>query len=681
MKQVLLILMVFAFAKADFLQAQVHIDMVNAPMNPVGKYYTELPARNVKGSVYSVEYTRYSRDGKLEYQPSDYSLQEAITYKKPFIEMKNGLITVEKPSYSDSPSYYAYDGHKCLTREENDFWIHSYSYDSRKRLMETSSYRKEDKTTKTTKYTYELKGDMLWVTSTNTNSDGTTYFGTTKFKDGLKMELSWGSDPPIKYEYTFDHKGNWITQKVINPRYTTTITGRSIVYYDDVDKIVQDRKLKWEKLPFVEGSKVVIPYVMLHGRPVSKQWMGGRSINNGALFYIDVGQHYYLGDGGYVSNEDLGVKGIAPEVAAGSPYVMEHHDGYINFYDKGLSLKNFKSHYYGNSYYVLDSTLQRHYIVPDYKSENGFYNAELKIGDYMAYGQDPQKNEFQIIENGVLVEDYSNTSWKTIENGDFVFMKAGKPVYVLTGSAANTEKKLYLGRKYNGEKLFDFQPKKSESASSVETVPFNTNATIEVKKKGETTFQFYQNGLRIENPKYFIKAQGDMDLLFGYGLEDFVISDYKNIEMDGVTNARRIAKENEVIVMYKDGKAAYFYNNGVTIPPADYAVTVVQPGRWLVYLKKLNKTIFVDIENKNNSRFGASYTYSANDWIHKNEKGVNLFSNGEYIKLGTFKFYLDKAGNAHFYINEKPAYYLANYSSKTLGNYALAKHKGQTFKK
>lgn len=78
MKVKLLLLLIFAFAKANNAQAQVFIDKVNAPMNPEGPYWEKLAARDLKGDVYSVDFKEYSRNGRLAFLQSNTTLNRMM---------------------------------------------------------------------------------------------------------------------------------------------------------------------------------------------------------------------------------------------------------------------------------------------------------------------------------------------------------------------------------------------------------------------------------------------------------------------------------------------------------------------------------------------------------------------------------------------------------------------------
>lgn len=503
MKNAIWLLVCLAFAKAYTTQAQVFIDKVNAPLNPVGAYGVELAAMNLKGDVYIVDYWVYNRDGKRMVTASSYSLEEAIKNKWPFTELQNGLIIKDKSKYAVVPKTYQYNANKCIISEEDDYWIRNYRYDSKKRLIETTSYRKKEQTTDVTSYSYALINDILTVTSDFRKNKENPGILTEQFKNGLKISAKWNDEAPITREYEFDKKGNWITEKVVNPRYSTSYKNRNIVYYEDIDKIIKSKKLNWEKCIFVEGSDIVLPYVMVNNQPIKKRIMVTQSINNDGLFFIELDDdsRYYYSVGAYASNKDLGVKGIATEIAAGCEALLEYRDNSIGLYDKARALKNFKHHRYGSSYYVADSTGQRHFIIQNYESKNGFYPATVFEGKPVIYGQNPERNEFKLYADGESIENYDGVSWKYLDNGDYVVVKNDKPLYILTGSATNTNYKLYLGKPYNGEKLFDTSPivkKKPNNKTTAGTTSPEPIATKPISTKANNT-SLSQNAQKVIN--------------------------------------------------------------------------------------------------------------------------------------------------------------------------------------
>ncbi|MFD0990658.1 hypothetical protein ACFQ1R_11160 [Mariniflexile jejuense] len=678
MKKNLLLFLCFAFAEAYTAKAQVYIDKVNAPVNPIGPYYNELAAKNIKGSVYIVDYSTYPRNGKRNYTTSSYSLQDAIKNKWEYYETQNGLLTVTKTAFYDKATTYKYDTNKCIIYEENDFWIHNYSYDTKKRLIETTSYNKAKKATDKTQYSYYANNDLLVVTGNIKNADGISGTTITQFKNGLLISSAWNDEMPIRREYVFDTKGNWINEKVINPRYMTTNTARNIVYYEDIDLIIKNKKLDWEKQYFLDGSDVVLPYAMIRNEPVKKQLIGTRTIDNGVLFFIDKESRYYYGTGAFLSNHDKGIKGTAFEIASGYESLLEYNNGSISLYDNGLLIKNFKHHYYGESYYLTDSTAQRHFIVQDYKSSNGFYPAKTYVNNPVVYGHNPEKGLIKLFINGEEVKDYSDVKWKYSENGDHIAVKNNNPLYVLTGTATNTVYKLYIGKQYNGEKILDNNPlSKKETA-----IAYSPALPVVAKKLGDTSFEFYQNNNLITNPRYFIITADNENMLLGYGFDDFVFYNYKSIPTGTMVNTTKVAKENEVVLLYKNGILNYIYNNGTIISNNDMSVLNAGESFYLIYLKKLNKTIKISRTTLSKDvKFQSATTYSNNDWIDIAHGKAVIFSNGKVLDSNSYKIHVDAGRNAHIYINNKPVWYVKNYGGIYQAIDSLLPHTGQPFTK
>lgn len=685
MNYTLMMVVLFAFAKANTAQAQVFIDKVNAPKNPVGAYWSNLAAKEAKGLVYSIDFTEFPRDGKQVFTQSTMSLEQAIKDKRSYTELKNGLVVKQKLHYDNYVKTYTYNAQNSIVREESDLWLTVYKYDEKNRLIEEEKTDKTKKITDKVTFSYETANGQLIVTSTYYSSDGQRGSVVTEyFKEGLNILKTSNGKTLMRSTYTFDERGNWVKQTT-SSTYGDYELERYIIYYDDLDLGIKNKQFAWQRLPYTTGATVGFPVLLFsNSKPPAyamqvKKFLAARTLDNGALFYINLSNRYYYGKDAFKDRENIGLKGQAVEIAAGSEALVETYGGYIKLYDSGINLKKIKHYKLENAYYLTDSLSQNHYVVYDYDDTNKkqFHAAKKFPEGSMFYTQVKGENTHRLFQNGELL-DYSKIgNWKWTQDGTPVAIYNNLPCMVLTGSNANKETGIYVAQAYKGEKLVDKDPTATASnMTDVKPMAFNPALPLQAIKTGEFNFSFYQNGALVERPGYFVRVIEDKDLLLGYGLEDFVIVDYPSIALGATVNVTKVARENEVIVMYLNGKASYFYNSGEILKKADYKLTAINNKQWLVYFTAFRKSIIVDIVKPQAKRFESYYTYSNNDWLCKVPGGgASLFSQG--TRYSTSSYAIKTQGNdAFIYVNGKLTFYLANYTTAPVNKMmALTRYK------
>ncbi len=680
MKNAIWLLVCFAFAKAYTVQAQVFIDKVNAPLNPVGPYAHELAAINVNGSVYAVEYARYERDGKLKYAASSYSLQEAIKNKWAYTEMKNGLITVEKPSFSENPTYFEYNANKCLIREKNQFWTYTYTYDSKKRLIEKKSIRLDGtKPNEASSYSYNQIGDVLHIVTTIKDSKERNSILKQQFKNGLEISRQWNDEKLITRSYIFDSKGNWIEEETINPGHASEPRTRELVYYNDIDAIIRNKKLDWEKYPAVKGADIFFPFVKTSNQYMTKHMNPGRAIGNGALYYLDLGSRYYYNDGAFASYSDKGTKGMAVEVSAGSESLFQYKDNLVLLVDGNKTPKNLKHINFGDDYYLSDTINAIHYLVKNYKnSSNTFTPAKKYEGEIAFYGKNSAKSTVVIIKNGKIL-DYSKIgAFQYTQNDEPVVIYDGKPILVLKGYHNLPDDQLHTASPYKNEAL-----KKASAQADKGREQFKDNLPLYVKPITNEEFLFIQNQKIITSATLLDTDVTKEDLFIFYDKHFYVVYNYKTAPLEQPVLAQKIGTSVDFIAHYKDGLTAYYYyyEGKILYPDKDYISKTIATDKRLVYLPKLGKSVIVDNKISKEIKYKTFTPVGKNDYLKITDTGsIVPYTNGNYIPNTDYKFYVDKAGNAHIYVHDKPAFYLSNYDKLPRPSIqTLEKHTGQTY--
>lgn len=679
MKRFLLTFICLAFAKVALSQGEgseseksVYIDHINAPLNPLGPYDVTVEGKNLKGDVYMVGYKDYSNGQRYGTELSS-DKEEATANKIWYYLEKDGLVVENKAYWSDDVFYFTYDSKNRLISEKNNDSHVTYEYDNKSRIIKkTTAYLRVNKTKERT-YTYKTDGDTLVINLYFETDEGEKKRFIYRYKNGLIIEKQTWSDVD-KYTYKFDHKGNWVFKDWTNR--TGDPIKRTIVYRKDIDKIIADKQLSWEKRRIYDAHVETAPYLVINDQKVSGI-QTSRALSNQAFFYLNDGQRYYRGNNAYSKTKGEGHKGTATLLSEGREVIFQNLDGYVKLFDKGKSISYLKYDRYGSDFYVRDTVSQKHYIIKDFVNySKEIYYPEIIENTTSFYGRNIANETYILYINGSN-PDYSRVSKsKYTESGDPIVFYDNKPILILKDYYKIKSKGLHPAIAYTNEKIFDKNPTKK----AVEA--FNKNQTVQLKKVDSTKANFYQNNQPIEVPNYMVFDAFNNDMIFGYGLEDFVIKDFTSMPLNSTRTARIVAKENEILTQYVDGKLKYIFNSGKMLGKDDYKIVDVGYGKWLVYFNRLNKSALLTINRDSNIDYAGYMTYVNNAWIYKRETGIVLYVNGAIKKGGTFKSYVDGKRALHININDKLAYYLSDYSSLSTGNmYALDLHSGQPYVK
>ncbi|MGJ8684964.1 MAG: hypothetical protein ACSHWW_10095 [Nonlabens sp.] len=687
MKKLVLVCLCLAFAKA--LPAQIpqeelakikkpFIDMVNAPLNQVGPYSFTKEANNFKGDVFQAGFRNYDRNGNYIHEKEVLAdLERAKKENKTYFKIENGLITERKIYYATDIDLFAYDDKDRITYYENEFWKYKYEYDSKSRVIKETAFNKEDRYDKVTKYKYSTVGDLLRVDISTTDQEEKEYDYYKIFKNGLLVENLSGMGV-IKWTYEFDHKGNYIskdyTGSYADPRPI------SVMYYEDLDRFNKKGKIPWKKEEIVPGSKIAAPYIYVYNKTI-RNIAPGRGIGGEVIFYLDIDQSYYSGKNAYADKFDKTSTGEALFLHRGDKIIMLYDGRYARLFDEGKSKKELKYKSYGKDYLVIDTVDQKQYLVKNVDASNYVNPAKKYVMDASFFGHDKKGGNYILFING-KTPDYSRIKKdKYTENGDPVVFYDGKPILILKGYFEMEEKRLMPAVPYKGEALRAISNKQPSSENAI-LAEYNPQLSIDVQKIKDNTYTFFQNGNQIKLPSYVIIDASKKDVIFGYGLADFMIADNAGLPLNKRVRARQIARENEIITQYINGKLTYLYNNGKALGAEDYVLSTVADDQYLIYLTNIKKSALVKVTQPDDVVYKGAYTYINNAWLEKGENGIYFYNNGTLVKGADYKWKRDNDGNAHIYMNNQPAYFLSGYNDKPVNQvYKLEPHSGQSIEK
>ncbi|AGC75758.1 YD repeat-containing protein [Nonlabens dokdonensis] len=598
MKLNVVLIMILAFAKAYTLQSQVFIDKVNAPLNPYGPYWKELAINELQGDVYSMDFKEYPRNGKVPYLESNITLEQAIKDKKDYLLLKNGLVTTQKSAFASSPSFFEYDLNKNIIREENDFWIYTYKYDSRNRVVEKTSNSKQNNTIEKLNYEYANEKGELIVTITY-NIQGKITSEKKHFKDGLEVLSIYANDKRVT-TYEFDEKGNWIKKKVKSNSMPYELS-RSIIYYSDIDAAIKSKQLNWERVYYMEGSQIIFPKARFNNRYASKKIIATRTLDNSGLFYIPQDKNYYYAKDAFKSKEDLGLQGVAPQVTVGSEAILEYHEGSVRAFDKGKLVSKMKLYYVEKSVYITDSLRTTHYITQnvDQSDPKHFYTS-VKYTDVQSfYSIENEKKVYKIFSNGEQFDYSKITKWGFTAAGDSVIYVDDEPYLVLKGSASNPLRTFFPAYVYNGEKLYLKDPtKKSANLSNqINTPPTSLGNDEDTSKPSLTTTAISQRASAFLSA--FQESNGKIKM------KQILADMEKSLIASGISDSARI-----------DAYSILFKELYVVNKPAAFQLTMLMP-RSVDVLTFLN---MLDKEQRNYVKTTARAKVSSYSGYHSNNK-------------------------------------------------------------
>lgn len=669
MKVKLLYLLIFAFAKAYTSQAQVYSDKVNAPLNPLGMYGGLYENQLLKGNVYYADFKWYDKNKQLIGERALPSEWNSKSTNDKYIKTKNGLI-VEYGS-PKSQIIYEYDAKKRIVSEKYSNNTYTYSYDIQGRIVKKENFL-NGKTISITTFKYTTQGDLLTVSAEETIAS-TVYKLAYTYKNGLNLSFT-NDGKTTNYTYTFDNIGNWVTKTFIGTSGKEITEVREIIYWSDIEPILNGTSLDWKSVSSLTRQSVYFPYPYLKGKVIEKGILTVRGISNDGIFYTPVGNKYFFSSGAYSNDNTNTGKGQAQLISEGNEAIFQEKDSKALLIDYGKVVSGLHNRL-GNDYYIADTVNKIHYIAKNFnQSKNSFTPVKKYYGDLAFYGVDRETNKYFIFYKGSTV-NYSEATLATTDSGETVLIYENKPVFILTGYNTAPHRELLPTRPYNGENL-----KESEEAFKF---AFNPDLPLYIKKETATSSSFYQQDKGIVFPTVWGRAAKQEDFVMNYGDNSYVVLDYDNVKVGDKKLAIKITSSSPIIAHYLDGTLAYFYSNSLALKTNERINSTISDNKMLVYFPKWNKSALLDFKKASAPNYVGVDLIESNDFLKITDTGaIALYTNGKFIPFEDYKFYIDDAGNAHIYMNEKPLLYLAGFDSKAKPSIqVLEKHSGQTYVK
>ncbi len=477
-----------------------NIDWINAPLNPIPQG-ADLKYHNLKGDVLQGSISNYfTRDGNW----FSYGGREVL--KKDTQGRIVEFIHYNKHTYS-----YKYDDKGNLVSSSGS----TYEYDNKNRLIKVN-HKYE-----TSQYSYKNQGDLLIITEIST-FDGKTNESEHHYKNGLKILLKSKDGENLKYEYTFDAKGNWVSMTTIdvatNKPWLNQYTGkplkpkvRNIIYYSDYDKGLRAITVQLKDL--TEGRVANAPlvgYPFINGKQLERQFIA--RLTDDYVFYEPIANTYYIARNTFLKTNTVGQKIPVEKLISGQENILLFNGKNIRVVEKGDAGDDANDWQTTNYSQALGS-----YISFNNKT-GGAYAFEnmptVTDGKTVAvigkpikgiwYVLSNSKNDVRLFDNGVYINGkYSLAGYLVNTDIPVITIEETKKHYVLSDYDKAVDKKFAKVRLFNPA-TDNIQTQKASSSNSTTTNTSNTNSSTakEVCISGNCTNGFgkkrYANGETLE---------------------------------------------------------------------------------------------------------------------------------------------------------------------------------------
>ncbi|MEE1885361.1 RHS repeat domain-containing protein [Pedobacter flavus] len=488
MKTTITLLLILFTSIATFAQ---NIDWINAPLNPVPQGM-DLKYQHLKGDVMQGSILNYfTRDGKwFSYRGNEKLKKDA-----------QGRI-IEYTDEKGTARTYQYDSKGNLINSSGSI----YEYDNKNRLIK-ANHKYE-----TSQYSYKNQGDLLIITELNT-FDGKTSELEHHYKNGLRI-LQKSSGGTLKYEYTFDAKGNWVSMTTIDAATNKTLlnqytgkplkpTVRNIIYYSDYDKGLS--AITVQLIDLTEGrvaNAPLIPHPFFNGKELEKQ-MIARLIDD-YVFYEPLAKTYYIARNAFLKTNKVGQKIPVEILISGVENILLYNGKYIGVVEKGNkgedendwktinyteTLSSFVSvHQKTGSAYAFEN-------IPKISNGKTVAIVGKSIPDFW-YATINNKNGIYVFKNGLALNLKSISGYlANSKTQDLIVAVEGGTEYILPDYENSVDKKFYKARLFNPatDKI------QTQKSSSSNTTPATTKTTSSNTSEQTTETRYYNGRYDYDN--------------------------------------------------------------------------------------------------------------------------------------------------------------------------------------
>lgn len=494
MKKLFFILLAFFTAFSGF--AQQYIDIVNAPLNPIG-YIENKNQLNLKGDI---AFCNFPGEGFIYFDKSGqrvfnliYTLytnkEKARINKGTYIELDNQKKVLYKENfYLENKTLYTYNSTGTISKIEVQGKypsITTFEYDNKKRLNKKIE-QKDAKTTATT-YTYQTIGNRIVISASETvmeNNQSKSRTFEYAYENGLLMKFTENGSED-NHTYTYDTKGNWVTNSF---RYGKV--NREFYYHSELGQ--------WDNWRWIykKTNTTYSPYLMIGDRQIRMLTIGFNDLDN----FTDILFYEPLTATTLVAENAVTTSGLTQGTGGGKMSTMKAKNfmytsvkGNIKFFVEGDNKSgNLKQVFMGKTYVIYDAGSSLTYWCRDFEKGKKF-NVFEDLGKGVLLWAKNDKNNLFFWEKGDYISTSGYTLGETLSDGSKLLYKSQKPALVLENFTTSAPNTFYKAVPYSGQAI-----PKATNASTTNTAP----STSSSKTTGVTNTAGHATETRYYNGKY-----------------------------------------------------------------------------------------------------------------------------------------------------------------------------------
>lgn len=460
--------------------AQQFIDIVNAPLNPVG-YIENKNQLHLKGDIAYIEsedYLNFDKNGNrlfLYYNFLD--KEKARGTKSTYLELDNQKRLVYKENFFlEVKTFYTYNPNGTIAKIEVQSQypsVRTFEYDNNKRMIKQTE--KRDAKTTVTDYAYQTNGNRIVISASETvteNNQSTSRTYQYTYENGLMMKYK-EKDLEDTYTYTYDTKGNWLTK---SSRFGTT--KRQFYYHSELGE--------WDKWSWKYVKDYAwLPYLTIGNRNVHRLNYSSKDLDN----FTDVLFFEPITGTTLVAENVVTANGLSKGVGNGKVSVLKAKNlmyksvqGNIKFFVEGSNQSgNLKQVFVGKTYVIYDASSLQTYWCRDFEKGKKF-NVFEDLGKDAFLWYKSEKNDFYFWQKGDYVTQALGYTLGTLSDDDnLIIYQNQKPVFVIENLTNSIQNTFYKAVPYSGQPI-----PKNNSQTTTTTAGTNTS--------GKTTETRYYNG-------------------------------------------------------------------------------------------------------------------------------------------------------------------------------------------
>lgn len=442
MKKSILIQLTFLMAFSGF--AQQYIDIVNAPLNPIG-YIENKNQLNVKGDI---AFYNNANEGFIYFDKNGHRVfnllytlytnkEKARINKGTYLELDNQKKVIYKENYYfDNKTFYTYNPNGTISKIEVQGKypsVTTFEYDNKKRLNKKIE-QKDAKTTATT-YTYQTIGNRIAISASETVTENNQSKSRTfeyAYENGLLMKFTENGSED-NHTYTYDTKGNWVTNSF---RYGKV--NREFYYHSELGQ--------WDNWRWIykKTNTTYSPYLMIGDRQIRMLTFGFNDLDN----FIDILIYEPITATTLVAENAVTTTGLSQGTGGGKISTLKAKNfmytsvkGNIKFFAEGDNKSgNLKQVFVGKTYVIYDASSLQTYWCRDFEKGKKF-NVFEDLGKDALLWMKNEKNDVYFWQKGDYVSTSGYTLGETLNDGSKLLYKNQKPALGLenfTTSAQNT---------------------------------------------------------------------------------------------------------------------------------------------------------------------------------------------------------------------------------------------------